>query len=53
MKDKIKEILYKYTSELTIKGICEQTDEWLWEGEFDKVADEIVKLVSQLKEQEK
>ena len=47
MKEKIVDILLKNTCEVNIKsGILEETEkeDWLWSGEFEKVAEEIVKL---------
>lgn len=46
MEQKIVEILYKYAEELTTHGIIKDTDTWLWEGEFSKVAEDIVKLLA-------
>lgn len=45
MKDKIKEILYKHSDKLTTIGIVTDADKWLWEGKFDEVTDDIVKLL--------
>lgn len=47
MEKKIIDILLKHSSELKIKnGIMAEpeTEDWLWSGEFEKVAQEIVKL---------
>jgi hypothetical protein len=44
MKEKLLKILYKYSSEVKIKGEIlrnAEEEEWLWSGEFDKVAEEI------------
>ena len=46
MEQKIVEILYKYAEKLTTQGIIKDTDTWLWEGEFSKVAEDIVKLLA-------
>lgn len=47
MEKKIIEILLKHSSELNMKSgiIAEpEIEDWLWSGEFEKVAHEIVKL---------
>ena len=47
MKKKIIDILLKNSSELKMKsGVMAEpeTEDWLWSGEFEKVAQEIVKL---------
>ena len=53
MKEKIINILCKYSTNLKIKfsTMAKAEDEdWLWSGEFDKVADDLIKLFNELKQ---
>jgi hypothetical protein len=53
MKKKIIEILLKHSSELNMKSgiIAEpEIEDWLWSGEFEKVAHEIVQEYEKLKD---
>jgi len=49
MKDKIIDILHKYSEELNVSSVTIDYEDWLWEGEFEKVANEIIELVNRPK----
>ena len=45
LRSKIKDVFYRHSVTLTLQGIIKDDDEWLWEGEFDKVIDEVLDIL--------